>query len=122
MTPIMRDSKKAQAIVLTLGTTVLSVELSQLKYYGQLKGHKEYIFRQSVYGSEGHIAVDHEDYDQSFRDDDYSLLRIDTWCGKNLKYGSYSEMSVRTTGVRNACESCFVEYDPDGSGEHTNWY
>ncbi len=91
-------------------------------YYGQLKGHKEYIFRQSVLGSVGHIAVDHDDYDQAWRDDDFSLLRIDTWCGKNLKYGTNSEMSIRTNGVRNACEYCFVEYDPDGTGEHTNWY
>jgi hypothetical protein len=104
------------------GVAVSSAGLVPLAYHGQLKGHKEYIFRQSIFGSVGHIAVDHADYDQSFQDDDFSLLRIDTWCGKNLKYGTSSEMSVRTNGVRNACEFCFVEYDPDDTGEHVNWY
>src|ERR1035437_1200940 len=103
------------------GAVASNAELSQLTYHGQLKGHKEHIFRQSIFGSVGHIAVDHDDYDRSWRDNDFALLRIDTWCGKNLKYGANSEMSVRATGVRNACEYCFVEYDPDDTGE-PQWY
>lgn len=83
-------------------------------YYGHLKGHLEYIFRQSDYGGIGHIAVNPGEYLTAWSSDDLlTSLRIDTWCGRNYKYGSSSTMTPRSTGVRNACEFCFVEYVPE---------
>src|ERR1035437_6465927 len=84
-----------------------------MPYYGNLRGHKEYVFRQSILGSEAHIAVDATEWEQAWVDGDFANLRIDTWCGKNLKYGTNSMISIRTAGVRNACEYCFVEYAPE---------
>lgn len=83
-------------------------------YYGNLRRHKEYIFRQSSFGSEGHIAIDASEFLHYLQEGPpYPELRIDTWCGKNLKYGNYSNLTERNAGVRNACEYCFVEYDPE---------
>lgn len=84
------------------------------KYYGHLKGHKEYIFRQSDFGGIAHIAVDATEYLAACLDVNLqSTLRIDTWCGRNYKYGSSSIMEQRDAGVKNACEYCFVEYEPE---------
>jgi hypothetical protein len=88
-------------------------------YYGNLKGHKEYIFRQSDYGAVAHIAVDAIEWEQAWTDGDFANIRIDTWCGKNLKYGTNSIISIRTAGVRNACEYCWIEWS--GSEEWDEW-
>lgn len=80
------------------------------KYNAHLKGREEYIFRQT-YGAVGHIAISSAEYRQ-LRMSGGGDLHIVTWCGKNLKYGSYSTMEPRHASIRNACEYCFVEYSP----------
>lgn len=82
-------------------------------YYGHLQGNKEYLFKQSSFGGVWHIVVDATEYIEAFAKDQLSSLRIDTWCQRNYKYSTYSEMTVRDAGVRNACEYCFVEYEPE---------
>ncbi len=84
-------------------------------FVGTLKGSEEYIFRQSVLGGIAHIAVDTEDYEIALRDESKrENLYIATWCGREYKYNpKYSSMMKRNGVVRNACEYCFTEYDPD---------
>lgn len=75
-----------------------------------------WIFRQSAFGSIGHIAVDPsvDDYLQAWANGGSDELRIDTWCGRNYRFNpDYSRMEKRAGVVRNACEYCFVEYDPE---------
>lgn len=83
-------------------------------YTANLRQETEYIFRQSVMGSVGHIASYPDDYLQRLIDGNHNELRIDTWCGRNYKFNDvYSSMTKRSGVVRNACEYCFMEYDPD---------
>lgn len=89
------------------------------QFTGNLKGNSEHIFRQSVMGGIGHIVTNYEDFLGWFIDlynDDVPAyeMRIETWCGRNYKYNEkYSSMDGRNGVVRNACEYCFTEYDPD---------
>ena len=85
------------------------------QYYGRLLGNFEWIFRQSEQGSVGHIVVDATEYLEAWNTGEgRDTLRIDTWCGRNYKFNAtYSVMKRTNAGVRNACEYCFVEYDPN---------
>ncbi len=84
-------------------------------YYGHLRGNSEYLFKQSMMGGVSHILIDASEVLDAlaagppFPDN----LRVDTWCGRNYKYGSYSNIIQRDGSVRNACEYCFVEYSPE---------
>jgi hypothetical protein len=83
-------------------------------YYGHLRGNSEMLFKQSDYGGVFHIAVDPSDALEAIkRNDQIAELRIDTYCGRNLKYGAYSVLKEANAGVRNACEFCFIEYEPE---------
>lgn len=83
------------------------------QFTGNLKGQEEHIFRQSVMGSIGHIVTNYEDY-LPWLANGIGELRIQTWCGRDYKYNEkYSSMDGRNGVVRNACEYCFTEYDPD---------
>lgn len=84
-------------------------------FTASLKGEKEYIFRQSVMGSVGHISSYPDEYLAALSDPAKSaVLYIDTWCGRSYKFNPlYSSMTLRNGVVRNACEYCFTEYDPD---------
>ncbi len=88
------------------------------QYYGHLNGHEEYLFKQSSFGGVYHIITDATEFLTWFA---ISMpkqeLRIDTWCGRNYKYGEYSNITKRNNGVRNACEYCWVEYDPEDQVE-----
>lgn len=88
--------------------------LQRQMFTATLRGNTEYIFRQSIMGSVGHIVVDGTEYTAALENEDLrTTLRIDTWCGRNYKYSNYSSVSQRSGIVRNACEYCFTEYDPD---------
>lgn len=89
-------------------------------YYGQLQSHKIYLFKQSSYGGVSHIIADATDFIEAFQTNNLTDLRIDTYCGKNLKYGSTSMVSVRTGGVRNACEDCFVQWSGSEEWDEIN--
>jgi len=93
------------------------------QYYGYLNGNEEYTFKQSSFGGVRHILVDATEFlecltsgmlEQHMK---VSELRVDTWCGRNYKYGPYSNIRKDNGGVRNACEYCFVEYDPEDKVE-----
>ncbi len=86
-----------------------------MKYSGHLRGRTEYIFRQSVMGSVGHIAIDGADIELQtmYHEPDSGAIRVLTYCGRNLKYGNYSTIGARNGPIRNACEDCFVQYSPD---------
>lgn len=88
-------------------------------YYGHLNGHEEYVFKQSSMGGLYHIAVDGTEFEETLASGKLGQieLRIDTWCGRNYKYGDYSIMTKKDGGVRNACEYCFVEYEPEDKVE-----
>ena len=90
-------------------------------FYGYLKGHEEYLFKQSSFGGVYHIIIDASEYLAWIADGIDGLpnpeLRVDTWCGRNYKYGEYSNITKKDNGVRNACEYCFVEYDPEDQVE-----
>lgn len=66
-------------------------------------------------GSIGHIVINYSEFLDWIREDDFNIeFRVDTWCGRNYKYNpNYSSMDGRNKVVRNACEYCFTEYDPD---------
>lgn len=89
-----------------------------MKHNDTLQKHREYIFRQSMMGSVAHIAIDHDEVlaiiSALRHGNTEAILRLSTWCGKSLKYGSQSNLSERTGSIRNACEFCFIEwYDPE---------
>lgn len=82
-------------------------------FTGNLKGIEEHIFRQSVMGSIGHIVTNYDDF-MAWVVSGPTEMRIETYCGRNYKYNTnYSSMDGRNGVVRNACEYCFTEYDPD---------
>lgn len=85
------------------------------QYYFHLRGVEEWIFKQSSMGGVNHIAIDGSEYEQAIvtPPEERAELRIDTWCGKNYKYGSMSSMIKRNAGIRNCCEYCAIEYDPE---------
>ena len=87
------------------------------KFSGNLHGNEEYIFRQSVMGAVGHIVNNYDDIHRLMTTD--AEIRVDTLCGKNLKYGSYSSIDLRSKVVRNACEYCFTEWDVDERTEES---
>lgn len=95
------------------------------QFTGHFKGTEAWIFRQSDYGSIAHIAVDPsvQDYLDAWMSGGSDTLRIDTWCGRNYKFNpDHSRMEKRNGVVRNACEYCFVEFDPEdqvGTRERT---
>lgn len=78
-------------------------------YTANLRHSTEYIYRQSVMGAVGHIALNPDDVPNSPADN----IRIDTLCGKNLKYGTYSSLAKRSGVVRNACVDCFTVWEPE---------
>lgn len=86
------------------------------KYTGNLRGIEEVIFRQGM-GREGHITLNIEDYLYALRADAWANLRIQTLCGKSLKYQVHetygSTIGPRTKVIRNACEYCFTEWEPE---------
>ena len=85
------------------------------QFTGNLKGNQEYIFRQTVMGSIAHLITNPDDYLSI----DWNQLepitrRMLTVCGKDLKYNEkYSVVERREGIVRNACEYCFTEYEPE---------
>lgn len=85
-------------------------------FTGNLHGKTEYIFRQGM-GREAHIILNLTDYQNALHTNNYSNLRVDTLCGKNLKYSDHetygSTIGPRDRVVRNACEYCFTEWEPD---------
>lgn len=87
------------------------------QYYFHLKGVEEWIYKQSSMGGVNHIAISGDEYEAAITSPPpHPELRIDTWCGKNLKYGSMSSMIKRDAGIRNCCEYCAIEYDPEDRG------
>lgn len=85
-----------------------------MAYTGNLKGTVAWVFRQSVYGSVGHLVTDATEYLEAWSNGGSETLRINTWCRKSYKFNSqYSKMEKRSNAIRNACEYCFVEFDPE---------
>ena len=69
-------------------------------------------------GSVGHIANDPVDVLEALVvGPPYPELRVYTVCGRDYKYGTMSSLYPRDAAVRNACEYCFVEYDPEDQVE-----
>lgn len=64
-------------------------------------------------GSVGHIAMNGYEADQKIMYHPEDKIRVGTYCGRNLKYGDYSNLSLRNGSVRNACEDCFIQYSPE---------
>ena len=89
--------------------------ISRKMYYGHLRGNPEYLFKQSTLGGVSHILIDATEVLEAFAAGPPfpDNLRVDTWCGRNYKYGSYSNIIQRDGSVRNGCEYCFVEYSPE---------
>src|ERR1017187_174923 len=90
------------------------------QFTGNFKKHEAWIFRQSDFGGVAHIVVDPsvQDFLEAWANGGSDTLRIDTWCGRNYKFNQdHSRMERRDGVVRNACEYCFVEYDPEDQVE-----
>ena len=86
------------------------------KYVANLKGITEYIFRQG-WGAPAHIITNIQDYLDALQSQFANELRVDTLCGKNLKYSTHevygSTIGKRNGSVRNACDDCFLQWEPE---------
>ena len=85
-------------------------------FSANLRGNEESLFKPGVIGVE-HIVLNADDYWERFYTDEQNFdgLRIDTYCGRNLKFNSnYSRFRKHAGLVRNACEYCFTEWEPVG--------
>lgn len=90
-------------------------------FYFNLKGNEEDLFRQGMAGPE-HIVLNGYEFWEIWdaaiannREGTYTNLRFDTLCGRNLKYNDeYSRFRSHSGPIRNCCEYCATEYEPDG--------
>jgi hypothetical protein len=76
-----------------------------------LHGNQELIFKQSI-GRPVHIIVNAKDLDAWLSAGHQGPFYIETYCNRKYKYGLNSETYWRDAVVRNACEDCFITYEP----------
>ena len=82
-------------------------------FTGHLQGPQEYIFRQSYVGGMAHIICNADDITAYLATGYEGEIRVETYCRRNYKYGTWSVFERKDSVVRNACEYCFTEYEPD---------
>jgi len=85
-------------------------------YTGNLRGHKEFVFRQYP-GKPAHIVTNADDFYARLHSNagvHSQSLYIETYCHKSARYGTQSLFEGRSGVVRNACEDCFITYEPQG--------
>jgi hypothetical protein len=85
-------------------------------YYANLRGNKEWLFRQSSFGGPEHIILDASEYLTMFfsNPQTFHKIKLDTYCGRSLTYNpDYSHMREHDGAIRSACEYCFTEYEPE---------
>ena len=83
------------------------------QFTGHLRGNPEYVFRQSSMGGAAHIICNADDITEALIANDDREIRVDTFCRRNYKYGSMSAFERREGIVRNGCEICFTEWEPN---------
>ena len=77
-----------------------------------LRGQEEWIFRQSYMGGDQHIALNAWEYEDMLAAHEFKVLRIQTYCGKDLKYNpNWSSMEKRSNICRRMCIFCATEYE-----------
>lgn len=65
-------------------------------------------------GGPNHIALNGPAYLDAWMSSHFEDLRIDTLCGKNLKFTDGASSMKKMIGwVRSACEECFMQYEPE---------
>jgi hypothetical protein len=73
----------------------------------------EWLFKQSSFGGAEHIIVNVDDvleYFGNIAPPEDTVLRIETLCGKNLKYSTtYSVVRQKEGLLRNVCPDCVMQ-------------
>ena len=79
----------------------------------------EWLFKQSNYGGVQHLAINIDEWAAYINSGDFRTeLRIETLCGKRLKFNPiWSVMKARDGLVRNICPECVINYDSEAKGE-----
>lgn len=90
-------------------------------FYFNLKDNEEDQFRQGMAGV-WHIALNGyeywdrmEDAKRKRQEPNFENLFFDTLCGRRLRFNnSYSSFRKQSGPIRNCCEYCATEYEPEG--------
>jgi hypothetical protein len=79
----------------------------------------EWLFKQSDYGGVKHIAVNVDEWAAYQNSGDFrTALKIETMCGKKLKYNPiWSVMTPKEGLVKNICPDCVINYESEEKGE-----